>query len=356
MERSFGRDKSLIVKGIAVFFMFIHHLFLSSEYWLGNDIYMPVLGIERMMKIASFSKVCVALFLFVTAYGMTLKFRDAAKETKDLVSITLVKYISLQMMYLFVFFLTQVIWLLFGNAENLRFYGVGLEGAASFILDALGISYFFSDVVINVTWWYMPVVFSTLLLLPLLWKAYEVLGILMLPAALLLPSMLGIRGSFAFEYLPVIVVGMLAADGNWVAKIADIGGKRLVFRILKLGAEIYLLRVCFVVRNNTDYDCLVDALFAILIAVMVCEYVSKIPLVNKLFALYGKHSLNIFLLHSLFILYFGNDKLFALNNGMLILIVLAILSMGLSLITEGLKKVCCVEKIIKFLTGLIKND
>jgi peptidoglycan/LPS O-acetylase OafA/YrhL len=56
-------DESLIIKGIAICLMLWHHLFYES----------PEYG-EIVFQTAKFGKLCVALFLFISGYGLTIQY------------------------------------------------------------------------------------------------------------------------------------------------------------------------------------------------------------------------------------------------------------------------------------------
>ena len=66
---------SNVLKGIAILIMLWHHLFLRPEY---NDI--VIHGHSIAQEIAIMCKVCVAIFVFVSGYGLTEKLVLAPKQ------------------------------------------------------------------------------------------------------------------------------------------------------------------------------------------------------------------------------------------------------------------------------------
>lgn len=60
----FSREKSRMVKGIAVLMMLAHHCFAFPEFWLDD---FQVSLIPRV--ICNHFKICVAVFAFITGYG-----------------------------------------------------------------------------------------------------------------------------------------------------------------------------------------------------------------------------------------------------------------------------------------------
>ena len=63
MTYSISKDNTLALKGIAIVAMLLHHLFYThSEY-----------GVS-VQQIGLIGKVCVALFLFLSGYGLTIQY------------------------------------------------------------------------------------------------------------------------------------------------------------------------------------------------------------------------------------------------------------------------------------------
>lgn len=69
--REFTLRDTNICKGIAIILMYIHHLFYSVDTVGINRVDFWLLSKEIWIYIASICKVCVAIFVFLTAYGFT---------------------------------------------------------------------------------------------------------------------------------------------------------------------------------------------------------------------------------------------------------------------------------------------
>lgn len=72
LPASLNRDDSTALKGIAILLMIMHHV-LIKDYYIDPDVSLSNIVILRLMVMG---KVCVGLFMFVTAYGYALKNRD----------------------------------------------------------------------------------------------------------------------------------------------------------------------------------------------------------------------------------------------------------------------------------------
>ncbi len=70
LQASLNRDDSTALKGIAILLMIMHHV-LIKDYYIDPDVSLfSNIVISRLMVLG---KVCVGLFMFVTAYGYALK-------------------------------------------------------------------------------------------------------------------------------------------------------------------------------------------------------------------------------------------------------------------------------------------
>jgi uncharacterized membrane protein len=68
LNYSLTKDDTLLVKGVAICLMLCHHLF-NDEF--GNVVF----------QTAQFGKVCVALFLFVSSYGLSIQYNTIQYNT-----------------------------------------------------------------------------------------------------------------------------------------------------------------------------------------------------------------------------------------------------------------------------------
>lgn len=347
MKEQFNKQDTLMVKGIGILLVYIHHLFSNGDMLTESGVRFFFLKGETVVQLAAFSKVCVAVFLFLTAYGMTCKYRQSIKTDTDLAKITVQRYICLLFSFQFVFFFTHIFYAVFGKGANLRFYGTSLSSIFFFLLDASGLSYFFGAPMLNATWWYMAVAFAGLLLLPVLWKLYKILGIMILPGVVLIPALFGFVNAPGTAYAFAFALGICAADLHLIERIG-----KLKFRIPFLGEAIKFLACCIFIwglyklRMNIGYEMLTDGIFALVISYLAYDFIGKVFVIRKGLEFLGKHAMNMFLTHSLIMLYLFRDFTYSLRYGILILLFLIAVTVLISLIIEGLKKLCRFEKLI----------
>lgn len=73
-ELTFTKDHVLIAKAIAILLMFIHHLFVFPNRIIENE-YSSIgqyNGKNIEIYIGIFGKICVAMYLFLSGYGMAV--------------------------------------------------------------------------------------------------------------------------------------------------------------------------------------------------------------------------------------------------------------------------------------------
>lgn len=61
----FTKKDTALVKGVAILMMLFHHCFVSAERYAGYEMDFFPLTESQTITIASFFKICVALFVFL---------------------------------------------------------------------------------------------------------------------------------------------------------------------------------------------------------------------------------------------------------------------------------------------------
>ena len=337
--KKFTKEKTLVMKGIGILFLFIHHLFLSEDTRNGMEVKFLIMSEEGMLQLAEFSKVCVAIFVFLSAYGMTLSFRKMESD-REIPWYVAKRVVSLLSTFFFVFIITHILLYLYVGGFAAPYQGNIFRIVMNWFMDGLGIAYFYGMPMLNATWWYMPVAFSVILILPLLWKTYKILGFMIIPATLLLPTMTEVPGGYAVQYLLAMTMGICAADLGWLEKITcqHISNKT-IDKAVKLVIYILCFIVIYELRVKSKFLPLADGLMAFCTACFVNEFVADIPILKQILACIGKYSANIFLTHSLFILYLWPGALYSLKYGILIFFTLFVVTLIVAFLLEVLKRV-----------------
>ena len=162
MSKGITSKQSVMLQGLAAAMMLYHHLFIRPDMLFVE--YSTLLGETREIRLALFCKLCVAIYAFVSGYGMCSVFLRAASEGKgEMRFFTLLRQdYTLVLQKLLRFF--SIYWfcvLLYFICENLF---LGKEKPLSELLpNLLALSDSF-----NGSWWYALEYVKILLFLPLL--------------------------------------------------------------------------------------------------------------------------------------------------------------------------------------------
>lgn len=163
---NFDKNASTKIKGIAVFLMLFHHLFRSTELYAGYSIkWFPFLE-GQVVSVADMSKICVALFAFVSGYGLTIKIK---KKPDKAIILKQIKGLIFRFICLFIPILIagQII-----NQRPQNFYFSDnniVEGIIYFIIDVLGLSNLFGLSPYYGAYWYISAAIIFIILLPVIY-------------------------------------------------------------------------------------------------------------------------------------------------------------------------------------------
>lgn len=188
-----SKKESNRAKGLAIIMMFILHLLSSADEWKEHEIRLIFLSQERVMDFAVTMKICVAVFVFITAYGICRSLKSKVDSGK----ITMNQYIvsrifSLYSGFWFVYILARLTGFLGRNASEI--YGeFGVRRAFYVIVDMLGLARFFGTPTFCSTWWYMSLALVLIFIIPFMREIYKKYGSLVLVGIVLLfPTALGL--------------------------------------------------------------------------------------------------------------------------------------------------------------------
>ena len=162
MSKGITSKQSVMLQGLAAAMMLYHHLFIRPDMLFVE--YSTILGETREIRLALFCKLCVAIYAFVSGYGMCSVFLRAASEgKKGMRFFTLLRqdYILVLQKLIRFFSIYWFCVLLYFACENLF---LGKEKPLSELLpNLLALSDSF-----NGSWWYALEYVKILLFLPLL--------------------------------------------------------------------------------------------------------------------------------------------------------------------------------------------
>ena len=353
----YDKNSSNAIKGIAILLVLFHHCFLPGRFENYSISFFPF-SRDQIENLADMAKICVSMFAFSSGYGLWLHAKKNSMKPNGLspVKWTVARYVKTFSGYWFVWIIAAIVTqLISGRTAAVYFKSSVTSGVIGMLIDFLGLSHLFGSPSMLMAWWYMSAVFIFIILVPLLLKLDDYL--LLVPALLIvLPRILSAkRGTDLFTggvypFLFVFVLGTIFAKYNLIERIINKKGKWLRF-----GVEAFLLFVFYKVYRDIDvayYWELSWGIFPVLVILFCVEFINTIPVLNRGLAFLGKHSLNIFLVHLFIKTVYLQDFTYSFGHFALIVLVLALISLCLSLVLEGLKSVTRYNRLIDKLLGL----
>lgn len=339
----FTRSDTNIGKGIAMCFMIIHHLFNSKIRILEGNSYIPLLYfVDAEIHVASFGKICVASFLFLSGYGLYLGMQRSNKKITNYVLNKLIGFYSTFWAQFIVF--VPIGFLFFNdvtiiNQDILRY----VVDVKIIILSFLGLSNRF-----NGEWWFVELYIELLLLVFPLYYYLINKNIKVFIFVNLLILLINYNITFNLLFWQTsFAVGMLFAKYNlFSAPFIKKADKLNFFGVAAILSLCIMLR--FVIGMGHDY---------ILAPVFIYSSVRVIKWFKMDFIMeyIGKYSFPMWLNHTFFSLYFFQNIMFFPKYSPLIVIFVIISSLTSSVIIEKLR--CAVsQRIIKKNNMAVNND
>lgn len=335
MTREFTKDNTGLVKGLAIMCMLFYHLFETYERvnMMGVD-YRPF-SLDVFMTISGFGNICVAVFAFLSAYGISkslLGLNDS--DIKIWYKYACKRYLKLLAGFLCIFASVNLLW--FRKFDYISLYGNGWQGALKALIDALGLAQVFGTPTLCNTWWYMEIALIIIFITPLLLKATKRMGGYIIILGAIVPLIAELPYDFKRYYF-VILFGVVAASEDWFEKLYDLK----IHTVVRLVAGAILIALAVVIRQNyfvyNELTYLLDAPIALLFSWYGKELLERIPGIREAIRFIGRHSINIYFVHSFIYMIIFQEFVYSFRYAGLIFIVLLVACLAYSLVLEGIK-------------------
>ncbi|MCR5553999.1 MAG: acyltransferase, partial [Bacteroidales bacterium] len=358
----FTKDDTQKVKGLAIILMLIHHCFLNKARYKGQLVIFTPFSEIAVNEFAYAMKICVAIFTFLSAYGIYLSYQkkiNTCNEEVNLKNIYILVFkrlISLLTGYWFVFLTVQLYSLIVvRDGRYLRVYGSGTKGVLFFLIDFLGLAELFNTPTFLATFWYMSLAILIVLLMPFLVMCYKKIGaILLIAFSVLFAVLFPVNSKHTMAYLPwyltCLCLGMVSASRNWLVSFKKLSGEsNCLKRASKAAIELIIIALFLYCRQTTRNTLLLpiwDSLLPFLIVVFMFEYINNIPVVGSSLQFLGVHSMNIFLIHNFIRVIWYFKFTYSFRYAPLIVIVLLGVSLAVSFVLENLKRLLRYDRAI----------
>jgi len=335
LEQTFSKENTALVKGMAILCMLFYHLFETYADVEEMGVNYAPLSQETFMTLSGFGNICVAVFAFLSAYGISKSLLALIDDDiKSWYRYSAKRYLKLLVGFVSVYLSVNIIW--FTKFDYSGLYGKGWPGAVYGIVDALGLAQIFETPTLCNTWWYMEIAVIIIFITPILLKFTKKMGSYIIILGVLAPALIELPYDFKRYYL-VILIGVVAANEKWF--------ERIRLNKIPLGVKYILglavLASCVVLRQNylmyNQFAYILDAPIAFVFALIGRELFDVIPGIRNVLMFLGKHSMNIYFVHSFFYLILYRDFVYSFKFAPLIFFVLTLICLAYSMCLEGLK-------------------
>ena len=369
----FTKEHTMQMKGIAIIILLFHHCFLNAQRWATVPYeklattkgwgYYPIsfapFSSHTIQYLASFSKICVAMFVFMTGYGMWVSYESQKKKT------TMSNYIKKRMVtlmtgFLIIFVVTEI--LAIPTGRFIEVYGHDFRSVVYMIIDALGLAKLLGTPLFCLTWWYMSLAIVLIMLFPFVHSIMEKYQWVVVVASIIVPRACGFgQSTDLFRYLLAYTLGMYFAQHDLLARIKEkFMEQNVAGKLLSLIVSLIGLAVIIKCRQNAwigwKYLDFWDGFAAMYMIVISYIYILNGKWIVKGLGFLGKHSMNIFLIHSFYRDVFFHEFTYSFYYAWLDYIVLMAISLVTSIVLEWFKKLIRYEKFIDWVKRLVTKE
>lgn len=369
----FTKEHTMQMKGIAIIILLFHHCFLNAQRWATVPYeklattkgwgYYPIsfapFSSHTIQYLASFSKICVAMFVFMTGYGMWVSYESQKKKT------TMSNYIKKRMVtlmtgFLIIFVVTEI--LAIPTGRFIEVYGHDFRSVVYMIIDALGLAKLLGTPLFCLTWWYMSLAIVLIMIFPFVHSIMGKYQWVVVVASIIVPRACGFgQSTDLFRYLLAYTLGMYFAQHDLLARIKEkFMEQNVVGKLLSLIVSLIGLAVIIKCRQNAwigwKYLDFWDGFAAMYVIVISYIYILNGKWIVKGLGFLGKHSMNIFLIHSFYRDVFFHEFTYSFYYAWLDYIVLMAISLVTSIVLEWFKKLIRYEKFIELVKRLVTKE
>lgn len=369
----FTKEHTMQMKGIAIIILLFHHCFLNTQRWATVPYeklattkgwgYYPIsfapFSSHTIQYLASFSKICVAMFVFMTGYGMWVSYESQKKKT------TMSNYIKKRMVtlmtgFLIIFVVTEV--LAIPTGRFIEVYGHDFRSVVYMIIDALGLAKLLGTPLFCLTWWYMSLAIVLIMIFPFVHSIMEKYQWVVVVASIIVPRACGFgQSTDLFRYLLAYTLGMYFAQHDLLARIKEkFMEQNVAGKLLSLIVSLIGLAVIIKCRQNAwigwKYLDFWDGFAAMYVIIISYIYILNGKWIVKGLGFLGKHSMNIFLIHSFYRDVFFHEFTYSFYYAWLDYIVLMAISLVTSIVLEWFKKLIRYEKFIDWVKRLVTKE
>lgn len=349
MQKAFTKIHTNTAKGLAILLLLAYHLFENEALVTSQEVIYQPLPLQGFLLFTGFGDICVAMFVFLTAFGIASGLLAQGGFTAEGIAPATAcrqagrRFLALMLQFTALFLSVNLLWMRHFDYSSL--YGPGKQGILFFLTDATGLSAPFDTPTLNETWWYMELAYLLIFLVPLLTWLVQKIGYTLMLFTVFAPYAVTFHPDLK-RYLFVTVFGVCAAYGKWPDRLLQCRLPRLLQWLI----GILGFTACILIRQNSvvqEYFIhLTDAPMALFLVSGAAALPGSIPLLGNLLAFIGKHAMNIYLVHTFFYMTLWRQYIYYFQYAWATHLLLLAICLLYSVLLEWLKKLIGLNKLL----------
>ncbi|MCC8128701.1 MAG: acyltransferase [Clostridiales bacterium] len=341
-----SKNESQALKGIAIIMMLFHHCFAFPSRYEGYQIVTFLLSEETLNTLASFCKITVGIFAFVSGYGLSAQ-SEHLKDEKIPAAVgrrcrkMLVSFWVIAIPCMIALQIAQ------NRVISVYFQDGRVNGVFYLLIDLLGLRTVFGTPTICGEWWYVGTALIFILSAQFWRKAISKYRWLPLAAFVLVPRILDVGylgGTVPLSFTMPYLFGIYFQTCDLFPKL-DQAAKKLG-AVGKLLLALVLFTVSFFLYHSLDSSLYeirfgISPLLFILACRMILSYTAE-PV--RALSFIGKYSGNMYYLHSILLYALLPDFLYQQSWCGLTLLWLLAITLVVSVLIEKSKSWFCTHR------------
>lgn len=359
IKMNFSVKDTTRVKGVAILFLYAYHCFSSVGRMAGYPVNFTPFSQFRAMQISDAMNICVGMFTFLSAYGLTISYKkqnaDFIISKNQYLKGILTRCTKLMMNFWFVFI---IFFLLHGILGEQYEYGdTKIEIVTSFLIDFTGLTYIFGTTRLCGAWWYIGLALFVICIIPFCLELYRKFGPLLVALFLFIPTCFISNYSHMTRWLLTIPLGIWFADRRIFERLKEanplgshkLAGKWIKFLIMTIVFIGFILLRTSDIGSEERLRYAINGVFSAFAIYYVYDFFVDIPILGEILEFLGKHSLNMFLTHTFIRWIWFKDFTYSLHYAVVIYGFLVISTVLISVLLEGIKKLIHYADCIKWI-------
>lgn len=352
----FTKSNTAAVKGIAIIFLILYHSFSIKSRLYGHSVSFWPLPEEMAMSICRVMVQCVGIFAFLSVYGLTLSMKTQYQEYEfsghEATLFVLKRYVKLVLSFTLPFLFCTVVTYLMHASRYRNGFVINLINLA---MDFLGLGHLFGTQMQVNTWWYLSLEILLIFFMPFLVRFYKKYGWLTVFMFLLVGSCMIEKHVHLTKYLFAAPLAVCFADQNVFERLKafrivknTILNKILKF-VLSTGVLYILCKMVNTQWGTEHFEFALNGVIPALIIYWAYEFVIEIPGIRQILEFTGKHSANIFYIHTFIRAVWLRDFTYSLGHAAVIGLFILLSSLGISILLNFVKKLIRFDKFSTWL-------